>query len=246
MYKNSCPIIYGRFHHFVQDVVEYGMASLYLVATPIGNLDDISKRCADTLANVDLVLAEDTRVAKKLLDRLEINKQLKSYHQHTSDEVKYEILKLLLEGKDIALVSDAGTPGINDPGNELVDFLVRNQPAIKIVPIPGPSAVSAALSVCGFNVSQYIFLGFWPKKKASKIIKVVQNNPIPFVFFESPYRIIKTLALLSESLGNDRRIFIGRELTKLHETHYRGTINEVKSGLAAEKFLKGEIVVVVE
>lgn len=242
------------------------MGNFYIVASPIGNLDDISKRAVETLSSVDLILAEDTRVTQKLLNHFDINKDILSYHQHSGEEKKLEILNLLLNGKNVALVSDAGTPGIADPGNELVEFIYANSslpsskfleaPAsprisavgepsfIQIIPIPGPSAVSTALSVCGFNVSQYLFLGFWPKKKHSKIIKTIQSIQSPVVFFESPHRIVKTLEKLFE-LG-ERRVFVGRELTKLHETHYRGTLGEVLNRLKSEKFLKGEIVVVVE
>lgn len=224
------------------------MSSLYIVATPIGNLDDFSMRAVKALSDSDLILAEDTRVTLKLLEHFDIHKPLESYHQHTSDEKKLRILSLLMEGKSVVLVSDAGTPGISDPGNELIDFLLNSSKIseIKVIPIPGPSAVTTALSVSGFDVSQYVFLGFWPKKKASKLIKMIQNIAIPFVFFESPHRIIKTLSLLSESLGKERRVFVGRELTKMHETHYRGTIEEVLKKLKADKFLKGEIVAVVE
>ena len=227
------------------------MGTLYVVATPIGNLDDISKRALETLSNVDLVLAEDTRVAGKLLAHLSLNKPVESYHQHSSLDTKYLILNTLLSGKNVALVSDAGTPGIADPGNELIDFIYQNsglpapQTSIQIIPIPGPSAVNAALSVCGFNVSKYLFLGFWPKKKHSKLIKTIQSVQMPFVFFESPHRIIKTLEKLTSELSG-RRVFIGRELTKMHETHYRGNLAKVIDELKAEKFLKGEIVVVVE
>jgi 16S rRNA (cytidine1402-2'-O)-methyltransferase len=178
-------------------------------------------------------------------------------------------LNLLLSGKDIALVSDAGTPGISDPGNELIDFIYLNSNVvplqagihrnrsqiesgmtldsqIQIIPIPGPSAVSTALSVCGFNVSKYLFLGFWPKKKVKKLIELVKPTKLPIVFFESPHRIIKTLAMLAEVSGSDGRVFVGRELTKMHETHYRGTLDSVVEELKTEEHLKGEIVVVLE
>ena len=235
------------------------MATLYVVATPIGNLEDISKRALEILQKVDLVLAEDTRVAGKLLSSYGIKTKLESYHQHSDDNKKFKILSMLMEGKDIALVSDAGTPGTSDPGNELVDFIYANsnvmpapasprgeQAGIQILPIPGPSAVSTALSVCGFNVSKYMFIGFWPKKKKSKIIKTLQNISVPFVYFDSPHRVIKNLEAILDELGGDKRVFVGRELTKMHETHYRGNISKVISKLKAEKHLKGEIVVVVE
>jgi len=222
------------------------MGTLYVVATPIGNLDDMSKRALDTLQRVDLILAEDTRVALKLLSHFEIKTKLETYHQHSSEEKKLEILNMLLNGQDIALVTDAGTPGVSDPGNELVDFIVQNSEDIKIVPIPGPSAVTTALSVCGFDVSEHLFLGFWPKKKVSKLLDIISDTKLPFAYFDSPHRVIKNLEKIALELGSEKRVFIGRELTKLHETHYRGTIEKVIDELKAEKFLKGEIVVVVE
>lgn len=220
------------------------MGTLYIVATPIGNLDDVTKRAIDTLKSVELVLAEDTRVVQKLLSHFEIKKEVESYHQHTVEDKKLFILKQLMDGKDIALVSDAGTPGISDPGNELIDFLYENI-ALKVIPIPGASAVSTALSVCGFDVSKHLFLGFWPKKKTKKTIDLIKLANVPFVYFDSPHRIIKNLAKLAEELGN-RRVFIGRELTKMHETHYRGNIEDIIKDLQGEKHLKGEVVVVVE
>jgi 16S rRNA (cytidine1402-2'-O)-methyltransferase len=245
------------------------MGILYIIATPIGNLEDISKRALEILSMVDLILAEDTREVIKILRYYDIKKNTLSYHQHSGEEKRLEILNLLLSGKDIALVSDAGTPGISDPGNELIDFIYLNSNVvplqagihrnrsqiesgmtldsqIQIIPIPGPSAVSTALSVCGFNVSKYLFLGFWPKKKVKKLIELVKPTKLPIVFFESPHRIIKTLAMLAEVSGSDGRVFVGRELTKMHETHYRGTLDSVVEELKTEEHLKGEIVVVLE
>lgn len=221
------------------------MSTLYIVATPIGNLDDISKRAIDTLKSVNMIVAEDTRVTSKLLVHFDIKAKVESYHQHSNDEKKLYILQELLNGKDIALVSDAGTPGISDPGNELVEFIVENSKDIAIIPIPGSSAQSAALSVSGFRVSEHIFLGFWPKKKSKKIIDMLRNINMPFVFFDSSYRVVRNLEKIASELG-DRRVFVGRELTKMHETHYRGRISDVINELKEEKHLKGEIVVVVE
>lgn len=221
------------------------MSTLYIVATPIGNLDDISKRAIDTLKSVNMIVAEDTRVTSKLLMHFDIKAKVESYHQHSNDEKKLYILQELLNGKDIALVSDAGTPGISDPGNELVEFIVENSKDIAIIPIPGSSAQSAALSVSGFRVSEHIFLGFWPKKKSKKIIDMLRNINMPFVFFDSSYRVVRNLEKIASELG-DRRVFVGRELTKMHETHYRGRISDVINELKEEKHLKGEIVVVVE
>src|SRR3990167_3828449 len=141
------------------------LGDLYIVATPIGNLEDITLRAIKVLSEVDIVLAEDTRITKRLLDYLSTNYKLPatkllSYHQHSGEEKRLEILNYLLDNKNLALVTDAGTPGISDPGNELIDFLLSYKPDLKIIPIPGASALSSTLSVCGFDVNHFIFLGF--------------------------------------------------------------------------------------
>lgn len=221
------------------------MGTLYIIATPIGNLEDITLRALRILKEVDLILAEDTRVTAKLLSHYEIVRPILSYHQHSSDEVKLRILKELIEGRNIALVTDAGTPGISDPGGELIDFLLEKEPSLKIVPIPGPAAVAAVLSVCGFRADKFVFTGFLPKKgKANKLTKLIEDD-YSIVFYESPHRILDTLETLSAVLGKDRRVFVGRELTKLYETPYRGSACEVIEKIKKDK-LKGEIVVVVE
>lgn len=217
---------------------------LYVVGTPIGNLEDITLRALETLKGVDFVLAEDTRVTSKLLSNFEIKKEIISYHQHSSDSKKLEILKLLIEGKNLALVTDAGTPGISDPGNELVDFLLSTEQSIKIVPIPGVSAITTLLSSCGIKCDKFLFIGFWPKKHKTKYLELVKEAGIPIVFFESPYRILKTLELLDNEFP-EKRIVVGRELTKMFETLYRGTIKEVREKISKDK-LKGEIVAVLE
>lgn len=226
------------------------VGTLYIAATPIGNLEDITLRTTRILSEVDLIIAEDTRVTNKLLSHLSDNnfhptKNLNSYHQHSSESKKLEILQYLVEEKDIALVTDAGTPGISDPGNELINFLLEKEPNIKIVPIPGASAVTTALSVSGFNVNKFVFLGFLPKKKRKKLFEWIRGGKISFAFYESPKRILKTLTVLEEEFGVERRILIAREMTKLHETLYRGKIEEVIKMLDG-KAVKGEIVVVVE
>ncbi len=218
---------------------------LYIVATPIGNLKDITLRALEILRSVDLILAEDTRVSAKILDNFDIRCKTLSYHQHSSTKKKLEILNYLLQGKNLALITDAGTPGISDPGNELIDFLLTNNPNIKVVPIGGISAITSALSVCGFNVNHFVFLGFWPKKHKTKYVKLITENRLSIIFFESPYRILRTLDFLEEQLGENKRIFIAREMTKIYESFYRGTIAEVKEKLSQNK-IKGEIVVIVE
>lgn len=234
------------------------LGTLYIIATPIGNLEDISLRAIRILSEVDIVLAEDTRVTKKLLDFIQTKNtfptskfpRLLSYHQHTGEEKKLEILKYLMDGLSIALVTDAGTPGISDPGNELIEYLLSFQKDLNIVPLPGASSVTAALSVSGFNASKFTFIGFLPKKKSRKILEESLVLGIPVVFFESPYRIFKTLYVLKELKHVPVRVFIGRELTKLHEEIIRGELNSVISKLEEKekelKRVKGEIVVILE
>jgi 16S rRNA (cytidine1402-2'-O)-methyltransferase len=226
------------------------VGTLYIVATPIGNLEDITLRATRILSEVDLILAEDTRVTNKLLSHLSDNNfqpttNLKSYHQHSSENRKLEILRYLVEGNSIALVTDAGTPGISDPGNELIDFLLEKEPKIEIVPIPGVSAITSALSVSGFNVNKFVFLGFLPKKKRKKLFGWIKEGKISFAFYESPKRILKTLAVLEEEFGREKRVLLAREMTKLHESLYRGTVGDVIKELG-HGVVRGEIVVVVE
>lgn len=229
---------------------------LYIVATPIGNLEDITLRAMRILSEVDVICAEDTRVIRKLIESLEndtrfsifdlrINARLVSYHQHSGEDKKLEILNMLLQDKSIALVTDAGTPGVSDPGNELISFILENNSDVNVVPIPGPSAITTALSVSGMNVNKFVFLGFLPKKKRQKLFKWLKEGKVPFAFYESPNRILKTLDVFEKEFGGSTEIFIARELTKLHETLYRGTIINVIEQLQKDK-TKGEIVVVVK
>ncbi|MCF6276495.1 MAG: 16S rRNA (cytidine(1402)-2'-O)-methyltransferase [Candidatus Magasanikbacteria bacterium] len=214
---------------------------LYIVATPIGNLGDISQRALDILHEVDAIYCEDTRVTSKLLSYFNIQKTLQSYHQHSEDKKAHEILDQLNYGKDLALVTDAGTPGISDPGGKLVEFLSYEN--IEMIPIPGASAVVTALSACGFPAEKFLFLGFPPhKSKRKKFFTEVAENKYTTVFYESPYRIHKALKNLKEVLGEDRQICICRELTKKFETIYRGTIEEI---IAQDIPARGEFVVVV-
>lgn len=219
--------------------------TLYIVATPIGNLGDISKRAIETLKSVDVILTEDTRVTKKLLNRFKIQTRISSYHQHSKETKKLNILKDLIEGKNIVLVSDAGTPGISDPGNELIDYLLEKEPKIKIVPIPGPSAITTALSICGFNVNNFVFLGYFPKKKRTKTFLRIKEGKEAHIFFESPKRLLKTITELQEYTEEQRRIFIGKELTKMFEMTYRGQLKSIIGQLETSD-LRGEAVVVVE
>ena len=225
------------------------MPILYIVATPIGNLEDLTFRALKILKEVDLILCEDTRVTKKLLEHYGIKTPVLSYHQHSKlTKIDY-ILELLKEGKNLALVSDAGTPGISDPGNKLINEIVEKVEMVEIVPIPGPSAVTAAASISGFPMDKFLFLGFPPKKrKRKKFFEEVINSKYSVIFYESPYRILKTLKELqleAKTYTLEPKIVVCRELTKKFETIYRGKIEEVIEKIEKDK-IKGEFVVIVE
>jgi 16S rRNA (cytidine1402-2'-O)-methyltransferase len=222
------------------------MAMLYVVATPIGNLEDITMRAINVLKNVDFILAEDTRVTRRLLERYEIAKDVISYHQHSKLTKIDRIIGMLGEGKDVALVSDAGTPGINDPGGFLIQKVLEALPDTKVVPLPGPNAAIAALSISGFPADEFIYLGFPPHKKGRQtFFKRITDLPQTLVFYESKHRIFKTLeALRDVSQIGERPMMVARELTKQFETVYRGTASAILEALKADKAL-GEFVVVV-
>jgi len=222
------------------------MVTLYIIGTPIGNLKDITLRALEVLKEVDLILCEDTRVTKKLLEHYQIKKPLLNYHQHSRLKKVNYILELLKQGKNLALVSDAGTPGISDPGNLLVyEAIERLREKVEIIPIPGPSAATAAASISGFPMDKFLFLGFPPtKRKRKKFFEAVVKSKYPVIFYESPYRIIKTLKELSSFIG-DREIVVCREVTKKFETIYRGEIEEVIKEIEKD-IIKGEFVIIVE
>lgn len=214
---------------------------LYVAGTPIGNLADASPRLREVLESVEAVLCEDTRVTAKLCAGLKIRPSLWTFQEYTDDARRKELVAMLVEGKSLALVSDAGTPAVSDPGT----LLVREAAAagVKIVPIPGPSAVTAALSVCGFWAERFTFVGFPPHKKGREsFFKELIDHPEVLVLFESTHRIVKTLEQLAVL---DRKLMVGRELTKLHETIYRGSASEVIEALA-QTSAKGEFVIVVD
>ena len=225
------------------------MAILYIVATPIGNLEDMTKRALRILSEVDLILCEDTRVTKKLLEHYQISTPTLSYHQHSKIQKIDYIINLLKEGEKLALVSDAGTPGVSDPGNKLIEEITASDIALNIVPLPGSSAAMAAASISGFNMDRFLFLGFPPvKKKRKKFFEEMMNSEYPVIFYESPYRIIKTLKDLqlgAESRNLQSKIVVCRELTKKFETIYRGNIADVIDGIE-QGIRKGEFVVVVK
>ncbi|MFH1253751.1 MAG: 16S rRNA (cytidine(1402)-2'-O)-methyltransferase [Candidatus Uhrbacteria bacterium] len=218
---------------------------LFIIATPIGNLSDLSPRAAETLRLSDAILCEDTRVTLKLLQHLAIKKPLIALHQHSDDKRINEIIKLLKEGKTLSLVTDAGTPGISDPGGKFVEMALKElSDDLSIVPIPGPCAAISALSISGFPADNFLFLGFPPHKKGRQTyFSRVAETEDTVVFYESTHRILKTLAELGDKIG-DRKIVVCRELTKMHETTYRGTAAEVTKALEKGS-IKGEFVVVV-
>lgn len=225
------------------------MSNFYIIATPIGNLEDITARALRILGEVDLILCEDTRTTKKLLDRYEINTQTMSYHAQSKLSKIDTIIEMLREGKNIALVSDAGTPCISDPGVLLVSR-VREEfgTEIKIIPIPGPSAVISALSASGIPSSEFLFLGFLPHKKGREtLFKEIALSKRTVAFYESTHRIIKSLESLEKFVGNDRNIVLAKELTKIYEEMIHGSASDVKKYLETNpEKIKGEFVVIVE
>ena len=227
---------------------------LYIVATPIGNMSDITLRAIEVLKNVDFILAEDTRVSGKLLKNYEIETKMISYNSHSKEHVKENIFSLLKEGKSLALISDAGTPTISDPGMKIVEQIyeefyqeIKNE-KLKIEPIPGASAMISALSVCGFTASEFIFYGFLPHKKGREtIFKEISENKKTSIFYESPNRLKKALDSLEKFCGEERKIFIARELTKLYEEKVRGSILEVQNFFKKDpEKVRGEFVVIVD
>ena len=225
------------------------MLTLYIVATPIGNLEDITLRAIRILKEVDLILCEDTRVTKRLLQKYEIDKPTMSYHAQSKLSKVDKILALLEEGKNIALVSDAGTPTISDPGCMLVDQVrARFGEEVEVIPVPGASAVLSALSVSGFPSSEFVFLGFLPHKKGREtLFREITSSKRTVVFYESPHRMEKTLASLAEHLEPERRLQISREMTKIYEQHVRGSLLEVIAFFQSHpEGIRGEFVVVVE
>lgn len=216
---------------------------LYVVATPIGNLDDISQRAITTLNQVDFVFSEDTRTTNKLLNSYDIETRVESFHQHSAQSKIDYALDLLEQGKDLALVSESGTPVISDPGARLIDQVY--QKGYEVVPIPGPSALTAAASVSGFPMNEFLFLGFPPKKnKRKRFFQEVADSKIPVILYESPHRIIKTLSELQQVVDSGSRILVGRELTKKFESIYRGPISKVIKRVEQDP-IKGEYTIVV-
>lgn len=217
---------------------------LYSIATPIGNLEDITLRALRVLREVDGIACEDTRVTKKLLFRYEIKKTLFAYHQHSADATHERIIALLEEGKNIAVVTDAGTPGVSDPGNRLVRAVIDR--GFRVVPIPGPSAIAAIVSVAGIDMQQFCFLGFVPHKKGRQtFFDRVLSFDMPSVYYDSTHRVVKNLALLAEK-SPEVPVIVGRELTKQFEEIVHGTAHEVVAYFSENpEKTKGEFSIIV-
>lgn len=235
--------------------------TLFVVGTPIGNLTDITFRAVETLKDVDLIACEDTRVSKKLLDHFEIKTPTISYFQYSKLSKVEHIIEQLDEGKNIALITDAGTPGISDPGQHLIaeirrhseqceesgseDPSVTPQDDIRVIPIPGPSALAGAASVSGMIEKELYFVGFLPKKKGRQTkFKELSKIDAPIVIYESAMRLERTLEDIKTYLGEDTEVFIAREMTKMFEEYWRGNITDIINNIGDHQ-LKGEIVLVI-
>ncbi len=217
---------------------------LYIVATPIGNLADITLRAIETLKKVDLIACEDTRHTKKILFHYKIEKPLISFHQHSKTVKLDKIILKLKEGENVALVTDAGTPGISDPGNQLVAEAIND--GIVVIPIPGVSALATLVSVSGIDMQRFVFLGFPPHKKGREtFFRKISETKLPVIYYESPYRLVKNLEML-RNFAPEKKIILGRELTKMFEEIVRGNINEALEYFQKNKDkIKGEITIIV-
>ena len=215
---------------------------LYLIATPIGNLKDITYRAVEILKEVDIIAAEDTRHSLKLLNYLEISKPMISYHRHNEDTKTAELIKILKEGKNIGLITDAGTPGISDPGEEVVKEAIKER--IEVIPIPGACALINALITSGLSTKEFTFYGFLPldKKLRDEKFDDIQRQNKTIIFYEAPHRLIKTLKEIEQRLGNIE-VVVAKELTKIHETFTRGTIEEILENL---NDVRGEYIILFE
>jgi 16S rRNA (cytidine1402-2'-O)-methyltransferase len=220
--------------------------TLYVVATPIGNLGDMTYRAVEVLKVVDLILCEDTRTSKTLLMHYGIHTKTSSYHAHSSNNKHDTIIEQLQTGKNIALISDAGTPGISDPGSLLISYIRTNHPKFPVIPLPGACAITTLLSVSGFMGNEFTFLGFVPHKKGRetffKNIAILEHT---VVFYESCHRIVKTLTSLANLYENTHTVMIGREMTKKFETYSSGTISQILENIQADtNQQKGEFVII--
>ena len=218
---------------------------LYLVATPIGNLEDITFRAINVLKEEDILAADDTRQTLKLLNHYEISKPLISYHRHNEDVKKEVLINKLLEGQNIALVTDAGTPGISDPGEEIVREAIENN--IEIIPIPGACALINALIPSGLNTKEFAFYGFLPLNKNNRksVLERIKKEDKTVILYEAPHKLIKTLEDIQTSVG-DINCVLARELTKIHEEFIRGSINSILEKMKEKEAIKGEYIVLLD
>ncbi len=225
-------------------IPETPSGTLYLVATPIGNLEDITFRAVRVLKEADLIACEDTRQTRRLLDHYGINKPTISYHEHNELPRSLELIGKLIAGITVALVSDAGMPLVSDPGYRLVRAAVEN--GIRVEPVPGASALLTALAASGLPTDSFHFGGFLPAKPGQRLkaLEALQNEPATLVFYEAPHRILEALAAVEQALG-ERPVVVARELTKLHEEFLRGTAAEVRASLEARESIKGEITLLI-
>jgi 16S rRNA (cytidine1402-2'-O)-methyltransferase len=219
--------------------------TLYLVGTPIGNLEDITLRALRVLKEVDVIACEDTRQTQKLLNHYAISTRTTSYHEHNEMTRSAELVKEMQEGASVALVTDAGMPGISDPGYRLIALTIRHR--VPVVPIPGASAFLAALVASGLPTDSFRFGGFLPAKRGERraALEAVKNSPRTQVFYEAPHRVVEALSDVCEVLGNDRHVVIAREVTKLHEEFLRGRAGEVLEILKSRELVKGEITLLI-
>jgi 16S rRNA (cytidine1402-2'-O)-methyltransferase len=219
--------------------------ALYLVATPIGNLEDITLRALRLLKEVDVIACEDTRQTQKLLNHYAIATRTTSYHEHNEMTKSAELVKEMQEGASVALVTDAGMPGISDPGYRLIALAIRHR--VPVVPVPGASAFLAALVASGLPTDSFRFSGFLPAKRGERraVLEAVKGSPRTQVFYEAPHRIVETLVDVVEVLGAGRHVVVAREVTKLHEEFLRGRAGEVLENLKSRDGVKGEITLLI-
>jgi 16S rRNA (cytidine1402-2'-O)-methyltransferase len=219
--------------------------ALYLVGTPIGNLEDITLRALRVLKEVDVIACEDTRQTQKLLNHYAITTRTTSYHEHNEITKSAELVKEMQEGANVALVTDAGMPGISDPGYRLISLAIRHR--VPVVPIPGASAFLAALVASGLPTDSFRFSGFLPAKRGERqaALEAVRSSPRTQLFYEAPHRIVETLTDVVEVMGEARHVVVAREVTKLHEEFLRGHAGEVLENLKAREVVKGEITLLI-
>jgi 16S rRNA (cytidine1402-2'-O)-methyltransferase len=231
--------------HKTASTVQAAGPALYLVATPIGNLEDITLRAVRVLKEVDQIACEDTRQTQKLLNHYGITTRTVSYHEHNEMTRAAELVKEMQEGASVALVTDAGMPGISDPGYRLISLAIRHH--VPVVPIPGASAFLAALVASGLPTDSFRFSGFLPAKRGERraVLEAIRTSPRTQVFYEAPHRIVEALSDVVEVLGQNRHVVIAREVTKLHEEFLRGRASEVLETLKSRDGVKGEITLLI-